>query len=75
LSLGKSVKEIANVFHLSSRTVEHHINKLKSKLNCKYQTELLRIFHEDLEEYYTLELEPLKKLFSKFIVPKQKLFV
>jgi DNA-binding CsgD family transcriptional regulator len=75
LSLGKSVKEIANAFHLSSRTVEYHINKLKSKLNCQYQSELLRIFYEDLEEYYALELEPLKKLFNNFIAPKQKLFV
>lgn len=38
---GKSIKEIAKVFGVSPRTIESHIDALKSKLNCQYISDLI----------------------------------
>lgn len=39
---GKSATQIAIALHLSSRTIEHHLEKLKNKLNCHSKTELIK---------------------------------
>lgn len=38
---GKTVKEIAKDIHLSPRTVEDHLTKIKEKMNCKKKSELI----------------------------------
>lgn len=40
---GKTVREIAFYLSLSKRTVEHHVENLKEKLNARYKTDLVAI--------------------------------
>jgi len=42
LALGKSAKQIANEFHISVRTVEHHIENIKNRLGCESKSELIK---------------------------------
>lgn len=46
LSSGKSSKEIANIMHLSSRTIEDHINKLMEILGCSSSKELIALYYD-----------------------------
>ena len=39
---GRSAKEIASILSLSTRTIEHYLEKLKLKLNCTSKSELRR---------------------------------
>jgi DNA-binding CsgD family transcriptional regulator len=41
LAQGKSAKEIAEILNISKRTVEHHINAVKSKYNCFSRSDLV----------------------------------
>ncbi|MFI4956163.1 MAG: LuxR C-terminal-related transcriptional regulator [Gammaproteobacteria bacterium] len=41
LALGSSIKQIAKILGLSPRTVEHYLNAIKIKLNCKSRSELI----------------------------------
>lgn len=43
---GRTAKEIASVLSLSSRTVEHYIDSIKSKLHCKHKRELMEFSME-----------------------------
>ncbi|AWN74863.1 LuxR C-terminal-related transcriptional regulator [Legionella anisa] len=38
---GFALKQIAHVLQISSRTVEHHINNAKTKLNCYHRSDLI----------------------------------
>lgn len=38
---GKSAKETARLLNISYRTVEHHIDHIKNKLNCRSKSELI----------------------------------
>lgn len=38
---GKSAQDIANILHISKRTVEKHIENIKDKLNCKKKSEVI----------------------------------
>ena len=38
--MGKTAREIANELHLSVRTIEHRLEKLKDKLDCNSKSEL-----------------------------------
>lgn len=44
LSMGKSIKEIANTLQLSSRTVEAYNNNIKRKLNLYRKSDLVKYF-------------------------------
>jgi DNA-binding CsgD family transcriptional regulator len=44
LSRGKTLKEIAKILNLSSKTVEHYLEITKSKLKCSKRSELIEIF-------------------------------
>ena len=46
LASGKSSKEIANIMHLSSRTVEDHINQLREILGCSSSKELIALYYD-----------------------------
>ncbi|EKD70749.1 MAG: hypothetical protein ACD_46C00418G0001 [uncultured bacterium] len=46
LASGKSSKEIANIMHLSSRTIEDHINKLMEILGCSSSKELIALYYD-----------------------------
>jgi DNA-binding CsgD family transcriptional regulator len=39
---GNTALDIAALLHLSKRTVEHHIERLKNKLNCDSKTDLIK---------------------------------
>lgn len=43
LLLGKSSKEMAHDMHLSPRTVEHHLERLKTKFDCSSKQELFSL--------------------------------
>ncbi len=45
LALGKSVKEIAQCFALSPRTVEGYLNRIKNRTECANNRELILLFH------------------------------
>jgi DNA-binding CsgD family transcriptional regulator len=47
LARGKTYKEIANFFAISSRTVETHLNNIKDKTGFSYRSDLIAIFHEN----------------------------
>ena len=42
---GKTAREMATLLHLSVRTIEHRLEKLKEKLNCKSKSELIARLH------------------------------
>lgn len=42
LLLGYSAGQIAKILYLSKRTVEHHIERIKMKLNCSSKAELIQ---------------------------------
>lgn len=44
LSMGKTMKQIANILECSNRTIEDHINVLKRKINVYSTTELINCF-------------------------------
>ena len=46
LASGKSSKEIANIMHLSSRTIEDHIQKLMEILGCASSKELIAVYYD-----------------------------
>src|SRR3990167_5468010 len=41
LTLGRTAKKIADIMHLSPRTIEQHIAKIKIKSNCNSKAELI----------------------------------
>lgn len=43
LAKGQAIKEIAKRVKLSARTVEHHLEKAKERLNCTSKAELIQI--------------------------------
>jgi DNA-binding CsgD family transcriptional regulator len=43
---GKTAKEIAKVLNISYRTVEFHINEIKTKFNCQKKSELIELAYE-----------------------------
>lgn len=47
LSKGKTAQQMADIFFISKRTVEKHIDNIKSKLNCKNKSELIDKLMED----------------------------
>jgi DNA-binding CsgD family transcriptional regulator len=47
LSMGKSIKEIANLVDLSPRTVEAYLNNIKAKLNVTCRSKLIDLFNEN----------------------------
>ena len=51
LTQGKSAKEIAKLMHLSTKTVEHYIAKLRYELGCRTSKELISIYGEQLQKY------------------------
>lgn len=52
MTRGHSASQIATFLHLSRRTVEHHIERMKEKLNCHSKWELLQK-KEEIEPFYT----------------------
>ncbi|MBA2649585.1 MAG: helix-turn-helix transcriptional regulator [Legionella sp.] len=44
LARGMTIKEIALQLKLSARTVEHYLEAIKDKLNCRTRSELIRVF-------------------------------
>ena len=51
LTQGKSAKEIAKLMHLSTKTVEHYIAKLRYELGCRTSKELISVYGEQLQKY------------------------
>lgn len=51
VSQGLSAAEISEKLHRSTRTVETHINNLKSKLGCRRRSELVSLLLRNLETY------------------------
>jgi len=46
---GKSNKEIAKILHLSPRTVEEHVNEVKSKMSCSTKSQVIeKAFNEGM---------------------------
>jgi DNA-binding CsgD family transcriptional regulator len=52
---GKTSKEIANILHISPRTVECHIDALKNKLKCLYKSDLIEKAIDNGFLYYVPE--------------------
>lgn len=48
LSKGKSAKEIGFEMGLSSRTVEHYLERIKNQLGCATSKELIASYHDQL---------------------------
>ena len=44
LATGMTIKEIARTMALSPRTIEHYLEAIKIKLNCKSRSELVKIY-------------------------------
>lgn len=51
LSTGKSYKEIGQILHISDRTVEQHLNNIKSKTGFNYKAEIINFFSNNLGRY------------------------
>lgn len=45
---GKTVKETAKLLNISNRTVEEYLNRLKQKVGCQYNRELIGLFQGDM---------------------------
>jgi DNA-binding CsgD family transcriptional regulator len=45
-STGKSAREVAKQMHLSPRTIEHHLERIKDKLLCGNKSELYERFQQ-----------------------------
>ncbi|HAU0313478.1 TPA: helix-turn-helix transcriptional regulator [Legionella pneumophila] len=46
LAKGLSAKEIARVLNLSSRTVDHYLQQLRYRFNCKNSKELISLYYQ-----------------------------
>ncbi len=60
---GKTAAEIAKVLHISSRTVESHLESIKSKLNCNSKSELIsKVFQTGMNSLIEMPIssEPFK---------------
>ncbi len=44
---GKTFKEISNLLYISQRTVEHHIEHMKEKMQCQKKSELIKKITEN----------------------------
>lgn len=62
LTKGFSLKQIAHVLKISPRTVEHHINSTKSKLNCYHRSDLIEKASQLTEMKSKLFLESVQLL-------------
>lgn len=52
LARGMTAKESATQLKLSFRTVEDYLEKLRGKLHCKNQAELISFYHENLSSQF-----------------------
>jgi DNA-binding CsgD family transcriptional regulator len=52
LVIGKTMKEIANILNISSRTVEDHLNNIKFKTGLTYKSQLVGFFYENFSHLY-----------------------
>lgn len=54
---GKTVIEAADLLNLSRRTIEFYLKNMKSKLNCRYKSELItEVLNSDLVDLLQAEL-------------------
>jgi DNA-binding CsgD family transcriptional regulator len=47
LSKGSTSKDIANLLHLSFRTVEHYLSNIRLKVDCDDKAELIKLYREN----------------------------
>lgn len=45
MSMGKTIKETAEIMDLSMRTVEHYIDNIKNKMGCMTKSEVMETLH------------------------------
>lgn len=52
---GKSAREIGEILHISTRTVEGHLAHAKEKLHCKTRSELIDVILTDIQLLYAVQ--------------------